>query len=182
MKKIYDSWDSTYKSCFGAMKNGQCCDFTIRIPQNMKLDFPPVMVIFRTGFKERFLTMTETAVESDCIAYTASFVPKHIGIHYYYFAFTIDGTRRYIKSVSKHNATLNDGELFQLTVYSSKFSTPEFIKGGVMYQIFPIDFARVEKNIKMPKDRIIRNDWGGMPYYRPDQNGNDGIMIILVGI
>ena len=172
MKKIYDSWDSTYKSCFGAMKNGQCCDFTIRIPQNMKLDFPPVMVIFRTGFKERFLTMTETAVESDCIAYTASFVPKHIGIHYYYFAFTIDGTRRYIKSVSKHNATLNDGELFQLTVYSSKFSTPEFIKGGVMYQIFPDRFCKSGKEHKdVPKDRIIRNDWGGMPYYRPDQNG-----------
>ncbi|HHX57890.1 MAG TPA: glycoside hydrolase family 13 protein [Clostridiales bacterium] len=173
MKKIYDSWDSSYKSSFGAMKTGQCCDFSIRIPHDMNLDFAPVMVIFRTGFKERFLTMTETAVESDCTVYTTSFVPKHTGIHYYYFAMTIDGTRKFIKSVSKHNAILDGDSLFQLTVYADDFVTPDFLKGGVMYQIFPDRFCKSGKEHEnVPNDRIIRNDWDGIPYYRPDQNGH----------
>ncbi len=173
MKKIYDSWDSSYKSSFGAMKTGQCCDFSIRIPHDMNLDFAPVMVIFRTGFKERFLTMTETAVESDCTVYTTSFVPKHTGIHYYYFAMTIDGTRKFIKSVSKHNAILDGDLLFQLTVYADDFVTPDFLKGGVMYQIFPDRFCKSGKEHEnVPNDRIIRNDWDGIPYYRPDQNGH----------
>ena len=155
------------------MKTGQCCDFSIRIPHDMNLDFAPVMVIFRTGFKERFLTMTETAVESDCTVYTTSFVPKHTGIHYYYFAMTIDGTRKFIKSVSKHNAILDGDLLFQLTVYADDFVTPDFLKGGVMYQIFPDRFCKSGKEHEnVPNDRIIRNDWDGIPYYRPDQNGH----------
>ena len=75
--------------------------------------------------------------------------------------------------MSKHNAVIDNGDLFQLTVYSSNFTTPDFIKGGVMYQIFPDRFCKSGKEHKnVPKDRIIRNDWGGMPYYRPDQNGH----------
>lgn len=51
--------------------------------------------------------------------------------------------------MSKHNAVIDNGDLFQLTVYSSNFTTPDFIKGGVMYQIFPTGFAKVERNTKM---------------------------------
>ena len=62
---------------------------------------------------------------------------------------------------------------WQLTVYESDFKVPEWFKGGVMYQIFPDRFA-VSKNAKrrkreVPPDRILREDWGGTPEYRPDE-------------
>jgi hypothetical protein len=54
---IYDSWDLEYKKPFGAIKKGDTCKFSIRLPNYMKLDFPPVMVFYRSGFKERFINM-----------------------------------------------------------------------------------------------------------------------------
>ena len=69
-------------------------------------------------------------------------------MHYYYFAFTSHGVRRYIKRRDGHYGTLEDGDLFQLTVYGKTFETPDFLKGGVMYQIFPDRFCNgtPEKN------------------------------------
>jgi len=63
-------------------------------------------------------------------------------------------------------------EKWQLTVYSPDFSTPDWIKGGIIYQIFPNRFCfsgEIKKNI--PADRVLRDDWGGLPAYRPDKNG-----------
>ncbi len=61
---------------------------------------------------------------------------------------------------------------WQLTVYSPEFSTPDWIKGGIIYQIFPDRFCfSGEKKENIPSDRIIRNDWGGTPVYLPDEKG-----------
>ena len=54
MRYFYNSWDSAYKSHFGAIARNQSCQFTIRLPEETPLDFSPVLVVFRTGFKERF--------------------------------------------------------------------------------------------------------------------------------
>lgn len=61
---------------------------------------------------------------------------------------------------------------WQLTVYSPDFSTPDWIKGGIIYQIFPDRFwFSGEKKENVPSDRVIRNDWGGVPVYLPDEKG-----------
>ncbi len=59
---------------------------------------------------------------------------------------------------------------FLLTVHSADYRTPEWFKGGVMYQIFPDRFYKLGA---MPdiKGRIHRNDWGGTPEYRPNAQG-----------
>ena len=59
---------------------------------------------------------------------------------------------------------------FLLTVTSADYTTPDWFKGGVMYQIFPDRFC---KQGTMPdiKGRIAREDWGGMPSYKPNEQG-----------
>ncbi len=59
---------------------------------------------------------------------------------------------------------------FLLTIYSNGYKTPEWFKGGVMYQIFPDRFC---KKGTMPdiKWRICRDDWGGIPSYKPNEKG-----------
>lgn len=62
---------------------------------------------------------------------------------------------------------------YQLTVYSVDYSTPEWLKKGVMYQIFPDRFARSE-NYQAPlqsKEYFLREDWGGLPNDKPDSKG-----------
>lgn len=63
-------------------------------------------------------------------------------------------------------------EKWQLTVYSPDFCTPDWIKGGIIYQIFPDRFCfSGEKKHNVPQDRVLREDWGGMPEFRPDSEG-----------
>ena len=59
---------------------------------------------------------------------------------------------------------------FLLTVSSEDYQTPDWFKGGVMYQIFPDRFC---KKGSMPDitGRIARNDWGGEPTFRPNEQG-----------
>ncbi len=173
MSHMYDSWDASYKTPFGAVKKGKICHFSIRLPKDLKPDYAPVLVMFRTGFKERFLNLHQTGEEDDCFVWSANFLPKYTGVHYYYFAYTIGGQRMYIKKKDGHLGNLNDGGLFQLTVYAEDYKTPEFLKGGVMYQIFPDRFCKsgkVHENI--PSGRVLREDWGGTPLYKPDENGH----------
>ena len=49
MPCMYDSWDLNYKFPFGAIRRRSDCNFTIYLPAGVTPDFPPVMVLFRTG-------------------------------------------------------------------------------------------------------------------------------------
>ncbi|MBR1591501.1 MAG: glycoside hydrolase family 13 protein [Ruminococcus sp.] len=173
MKPIYDTWHMNYKSIFGALRQYEKCRFSIRLSKDIRPDFPPVLVLFRTGFKERFIPMNVSGEEEDCFVYSCDFTARYSDVHYYYFSYTSGGIRHYIKKVSSHEGAEREGDLFQLTVYESDYETPDFLKGGVMYQIFPDRFCKsgkVHENI--PEGRVLREDWGGTPYYRPDHNGH----------
>ncbi len=57
---------------------------------------------------------------------------------------------------------------WQLTVYPTDYSTPDWIKGGLIYQIFPDRFCK-KGDFSVGKGKKKREDWGGMPTYRsPD--------------
>jgi 4-alpha-glucanotransferase len=187
MSQIYDSWDAAYKTPFGAVRTGKVCQFTIRLPKEQQLDYAPCLVLFRTGFRERFINLHFERDEEDCAVWSTRFMPRYAGVYYYYFVYTIRGERFYIKKRDGHLGNVNDGELFQLTAYSDLYNTPEFLKGGVMYQIFPDRFCKSGKpHENLPDGRVLRDDWGGTPFYKPDQNGhvwnNDYFGGDLVGI
>ena len=78
MAKLYDSRDPAYKSPFGAIRQGEQCTFTIRLPRDMQLEGRPVMVLFRSGFKERFIALNTVTGEGDVTAYSAVFSAKYI--------------------------------------------------------------------------------------------------------
>ena len=173
MSHLYDSWDTSYKSPFGAIRKGKVCYFQIRLPKEVTPDYAPCLVLFRTGFRERFISMFPISEEADCRVWGCGYIPKYVGVHYYYFAYTQNRERFFIKKTAGHIGNLNDGDLFQLTVYDEDFDTPDFLKGGVMYQIFPDRFAKsgkVHENI--PDGRVLRDDWGGTPWHRPDAHGH----------
>ena len=61
---------------------------------------------------------------------------------------------------------------WQLTVTERDFTTPDWLKGGIIYQIFPDRFynSGSEKE-NVPEDRILRTDWGNEPEWRPTPEG-----------
>jgi len=90
------------------------------------------------------------------------------GLYWYYFVFDNEfciGLGENYRAVASQNPSY-----YQLLVYSEGYETPDWFKGGVMYQIFPDRFYR-EGDFSVPAGKIKREDWGGIPTYKPNAKG-----------
>ena len=94
-------------------------------------------------------------------------VPK-IGL--YYYTFLIDGHGFISRNTMEKGELTQAPKGFLLTVYSKGYKTPDWFKGGVMYQIFPDRFYK-SGTMSDINGRIKRKDWGGIPSFRPNEQG-----------
>lgn len=92
-------------------------------------------------------------------------LPKlEVGLYWYYFVFNNEYC---IGLGENYNAVVNNNvNCYQLLVYDHDYKTPEWFKGGIMYQIFPDRFYR-EGDFTVPEGKIKREDWYGTPFYKP---------------
>ena len=87
----------------------------------------------------------------------------------YFYRFELDG--RGFGCGSMRRGELSDVPCcWQITVYESDYKTPDWLKGGIMYQIFPDRFYK-SGEISAPAHKVLRSDWGGIPHYRPNEHG-----------
>ena len=83
----------------------------------------------------------------------------------YFYQFFCEGT---VFGKGENYLAQVNGTPWQLTVYPQNYATPEWIKGGIIYQIFPDRFCKAG-DFSVGKGKQKRDDWGGMPTYRsPD--------------
>ncbi len=175
---IYDCFDGYYKTPFGAVERNTEIAFCLNIPVSHHVTECSV-VMFRPGFKEKFSAL-ENQGEKEIngekyYVYKGSYTPEHTGLHHYYFTLSGNCGRRYIKRQGASLGGFDNGELFQLTVYEEGMTTPEWLKGGIMYQIFPDRFAKgtsdPENEPLLPIDRQLHINWNEMPVWQPNEKG-----------
>ncbi len=156
---IYNPLDTFYKSKIGAVSSADSIRFRV------KGNFDSVLLLLRKDGDSNYSAINmqgcnnifETTVNLDTGLYFYTF-KTNLGNYIFPNDFLIGEVSSYIKE-------------YQLTVYDSDFVTPDWIKGGVIYQIFPDRFYRYNKNKSVPTYKILRDDWGGIPYYKPDEKG-----------
>lgn len=92
------------------------------------------------------------------------------GLYFYHFELDTPWGRTMLKNAGGGIGDFNiDGTDFQQTVYDKNFKTPDFLKGGIIYQIFPDRFynsGKPKKNV--PKTRVMRG-WGEEPFWQEQQ-------------
>lgn len=86
------------------------------------------------------------------------------GLYWYRFSYC-DCYGCHIIGRGEHGIGTADSEnAFQITVYSQNYKTPDWIKGGIYYQIFPDRFFNSGKTKEsVPFDRYIQNDKSRSP-------------------
>ncbi len=111
------------------------------------------------------------------------------GLYWYDFRYTSDFGEYFVVKSNHSMGVVSDtqGEKFQLTVYDGNFAAPDWLKGGLIYQIFPDRFYNSGKpKANVPSDRFIQNDWSAQPEYRQNCGacslGNDYYGGDLAGI
>lgn len=169
----FNSRSTIHKSPFGAVRQTQKITFKIVMPRNISCSAVR-LVIHKDGFDDVrhsffWLSMQGNDEEWWCLDYTAN----ETGLFFFYFEYDTPWGRSEIKHDGSCLGTLNGGaQMWQLTVYDKNFETPQWLKGGLIYQIFPDRFYKSSKPKKnIPADRVMRDDWGAEPYWRPTSEG-----------
>ena len=105
------------------------------------------------------------------------FTPEQSGL--YFYRFEIDTWRGTLGITSRFGGESGidefgapEGECWQLTVFESQYQIPDWLSGGIMYQIFPDRFYRSgTTKYNVPQDRYLHQRWGSQPEWRPNHQG-----------
>ncbi len=169
----FNSRSSLHKTVFGAVREDERVYFNVVLPRNLQCSGVELVIKSDSGNYEyhplKWCCMQGENEEWWSIGYKAN----KADLYFYHFQYeTMWG-----KTVIRHNGDslgrLSMGRHdWQLSVYSNSFTTPDWIKGGLIYQIFPdrFYFSGMEKK-NVPKDRKLRRDIYNEPEWKPTKEG-----------
>jgi len=172
--KIYDNFNVLYKTPFGAVKINDIITIRISVESTSRVANPCLLVCEIDNWNE-FTTylMNFEKEENGYNWYSTQLSIAKASVYFYFFKLTINGNYFELKRSQNYDSILNsNGNFYQLTVYESKNKIDQNYKGGIMYQVFPDRFynSGIAK-LNVPLDRKIRQDWGSMPEYLPNNQG-----------
>ena len=171
LNAVFDSRDKRYKNPVGAVRSGSKIMLSLLIPSSVKVVKAQTVVSDDRGGPHVHYTMTESVRyinTADYRVYTATIPMHERGLYWYHFEVYTDLGFHVISRQKTNNtaAELADLVPWQQTVYDPMYREPEWINGGVYYQIFVDRFFHAGENISLP-GKTLRSDWGGTPEWRP---------------
>lgn len=190
-KILFDPKIKEFKSPFGAVRQDQ--DFKIQIMVSDEYYVCCSKIFLRKDssgqiFEYKLEYSGKNGENAEYSVFGADIALTEAGLYFYWFEVETNFGRFIVKMGEHWKAAVGEqlGE-WPMFVYDKDFSTPDFIKGGVIYQIFPDRFYSSENaEIGTPKDdRIIHRSWNEKPYSvydYPDYKCNDYFMGNLAGI
>lgn len=169
---IFNSRDKSYKSIRSAIATDEQCKFRIIVPRDCRCSCA-TLAITKDGENEdtAYYGMFWAGMCGDYHEYwELHFSATTPGLYFYHFELDTPWGKSLIMNTGNGIGDFSaQGNEFQQTVYDKNFKTPDFLKGGIIYQIFPDRFyhSGAEKK-NMPSTRILRR-WGETPYWKEEQ-------------
>ncbi len=171
MRILYNSKLTTHKEPFGTLIPGQKCKLSIHIPSSVQA----TTVVCRMtcdGLPELVVPMTLRMKKGPYEIFSGEFSFKHTGLYFYHFQITgKTGSFRLYKQGDDTN--MEAGDLWQVSCIPGDFTTPDWAKGAIIYQIFPDRFyksGRVELKGKL-EPYTIHGDWYEEVSWQPTPEG-----------
>ena len=149
---IFNSQSEFYRHPQGGIKSNEIITFKILVKRNSCA--PELLIEKRHDYNRAFynkIKMHWISQEKNYDIYQIRFSIEEYGHYYYSFIFNDKSSQDY-----------------ELLIYNEHYSTPSWVKGGIIYHIFVDRFFR--RKIIAKKGALIRK-WGETPYYLPDEKG-----------
>ena len=185
----YDSRNSLYRSRLGAVPAGESLRLRLLLHKDACVYDAFLRVINDSDNSLCKIKMQPTNEWLGDYQFFDCKINTSEGLYWYDFCYTsAHGEFFVVKSQNGLGVVSQaEGERFQLTVYDKEFTTPDWLKGGIIYQIFPDRFHNSGAPKKdVPGDRFICKDWSKIPEHRqnngPCSLGNDYYGGDLAGI
>ena len=169
---VFDSRSESCKKPYGAVPCGTAVSYTVR-PLRREGWSRCVLVTQREFFGQSAeLELPCTGQDGDRNRFSGIFsAPAEPELVWYWFRlFREDGSSILLDRSGYHGG--ENVQSWQLTVYEES-STPAWFGCGVVYQIFPDRFCRLElpDPAGMVGSRTIHENWSNLPDWRPDAQG-----------
>ena len=164
---IFDENDEFFRSPSGAVKVPGVLTLSILLKRGDASG--PRVFLYPDGGEARETVMDFDRVAGSFDVYKAQLYIPAPGLYWYSFA--INSTHGTVFTVPEYA-----GGSFQVTAYAPTATQPDWIQGGIIYHIFVDRFFRGTQNGgSMPREHtagvVNRPDWGGCPYFLPDEKG-----------
>ncbi|MBR4762451.1 MAG: glycoside hydrolase family 13 protein, partial [Clostridia bacterium] len=175
----FNSRELLYRKPFGAVKDGE--RLTLRLLLHRDACVRDAFLRIRNDGEGdiRELALAPGEWLGDYRFYSCEITLSN-GLYWYDFRYTSEhGQFFVVKEIGGRGIVSRDeGDRWQVTVYDKSFTTPDWLKGGIIYQIFPDRFfSSGERKENVPDDRYICDNWEKQPEYRqtedPCRLGND---------
>lgn len=168
--QFFNSRDTSYKSIISAIATDEVCTFRVVVPRDMKCSCATLAITKDCESTAYYPMVWSGMCGDDCEFWQIDFAATTSGLYFYHFELETPWGTSFVKNVGSGKGELDaSGSEFQQTVYDEGFETPDFLKGGVIYQIFPDRFfnsGREKKNV--PQSRVMRK-WGQDPFWSEEQ-------------
>lgn len=178
-----------FKYPMGAVSDIESSDFAILVKKSLNHNSVNIVIYSDAGdflIKEKMNYSGDTSIYSK---YNIRIKPLVQGLYFYYFELVYNDV---VYKISNYDLNAEFGENFtpwQLTVYDNEYKTPQWIKGGIIYQIFPDRFHKSTHFTALKavneSERIRRKNWLDIPnskFDTPNYSAKDFFMGNLLGI
>ena len=141
MRILFNSRQLQHKTPFGTLTPGQTCTLTIHIPSAVKTERVECIINHENGCHAMNAELFFLERRGPYDVYQGTFSFSQEGLYYYYFYITnCGGGFRLFKQGDDTN--MEAGDLWQVSCVPASFSTPDWAKGGIIYQVFPDRFNK----------------------------------------
>lgn len=172
MRILFDSKKAEFKTPFGCVAPGQTVTLHLHIPTAVSAWKVEIVVCYEDGSPARYHEMYRIEQRGAYDIYEGDFSLFAPGLHFYYFQIHAPhGMFRLFKQGDDTN--MEEGDLWQISCISPDFTTPDWAKGAIIYQIFPDRFHRSGKCDLTGKLRpyTVHRHWDEDVDWAPDENG-----------
>lgn len=163
----FDSRNPLYRNKLGALAEGETLRLKLLLHNDAHVHSAFLLLRDDSGDTVREAKMT-AGDELDGYRFYECESTLTEGLYWYQFRYTSDyGEFRVVKYEHSLGIVADEGDWWQMTVYNRDYSTPSWLDGGIIYQIFPDRFYNSHTpKANIPEDRYICEDWQKQPEYR----------------
>lgn len=168
--EIFNSRKIEYKDKIRAIATDEKVKLRIIVPRSMKCCGATLCVVKENESPAYYPMFWAGMCGDDNEYWELHFFATTPGLYWYHFELDTPWGRSFVRNVGRGVGDFApDASDFQQTVYDKNFKTPDWLKGGIIYQIFPDRFysSGTEKHGVRPS-RVMRR-WGDEPFWREEQ-------------
>ena len=167
---FYNSRDKKYKSIISALATDEACKMRIVVPRDIKCRGASLAITKENEDTVYYGMFWAGMCGDDNEYWELHFSAETQGLYFYHFELDTPWGKVLIKNTGNGIGSMDAGKSeFQQTVYDKNFKTPDFLKGGIIYQIFPDRFYKSNKpKSNVPDERVMR-EWGDVPFWKEEQ-------------